>query len=137
LRDISVAQLTATGWTTPQPVHADGWHMTGCPVNGPAIDARGRDVAVAWFTAPDRPRVRLAFSSDGGRTFSEPIEVAAGAVAGRVDVALLDDGRAVVSWLADAPGGAEFVAQPFARDGTVAGLPVRIARSSVENRRLH
>jgi len=132
IRDIGVVRLTPAGWTAPQLVHADGWHMTGCPVNGPAIDARGHEVAVAWFTAPDRPRVRLAFSSDSGRTFSAPVEVAAGAVAGRVDVVLLDDGRAVVSWLADAPGGAEFVAQPFARDGTVAGPPVLIARSSIE-----
>ena len=132
IRDIGLVRLTAEGWTAPQLVHADEWHMTGCPVNGPAIDARGRDVAVAWFTAPDQPRVRLAFSSDSGRTFSAPVEVVTGAVAGRVDVVLLDDGRAVVSWLADVPGGAEFVAQPFARDGTVAGPPVLIARSSIE-----
>jgi len=132
IRDIGAVRLTAAGWTAPQLVHADGWRMTGCPVNGPAIDARGREVAVAWFTAPDQPRVRLAFSSDSGRTFSPHFEVAAGAVAGRVDVVLLDDGRAVVSWLADAPGGATFVAQPFARDGNVAGPPVLIARSSIE-----
>jgi hypothetical protein len=132
IRDIGVVRLTAAGWTAPQLVHADGWHMTGCPVNGPAIDARGHEVAVAWFTAPDQPRVRLAFSSDSGRTFSAPVEVAAGAVAGRVDVVLLDEGRAVVSWLADAPGGTAFVAQPFARDGTVAGPPVLITRSSIE-----
>jgi hypothetical protein len=132
IRDIGVVRLTAAGWTAPQLVHADGWHMTGCPVNGPAIDARGPEVAVAWFTAPDQPRVRLAFSSDSGRTFSAPVEVAAGAVAGRVDVVLLDEGRAVVSWLADVPGGTAFVAQPFARDGTVGGPPVLIARSSIE-----
>jgi hypothetical protein len=132
IRDVGVVRLTAAGWTAPQLVHADGWHMTGCPVNGPAIDARGHEVAVAWFTAPDQPRVRLAFSSDSGRTFSAPVEVAAGAVAGRVDVVLLDEGRAVVSWLAGAPGGTAFVAQPFARDGTVAGPPVLITRSSIE-----
>jgi hypothetical protein len=132
IRDIGLVRLTTEGWAAPQLVHADGWHMTGCPVNGPAIDARGHEVAVAWFTAPDQPRVRLAFSSDSGRTFSAPVEVAAGAVAGRVDVVLLDEGRAVVSWLADAPGGTAFVAQPFARDGTVAGPPVLITRSSIE-----
>lgn len=132
IRDIGVVRLTAAGWTAPQLVHADGWHMTGCPVNGPAIDARGHEVAVAWFTAPDQPRVRLAFSSDGGRSFSQPIEVAAGAVAGRVDVVLLDDDQAVVSWLADAAGGAQFVAQVFARDGGTGGPQIVIARSSIE-----
>ena len=33
------------------------------------------------FTAPDRPRVRVAFSRDGGRTFTPPIDVAVGALA--------------------------------------------------------
>jgi len=130
-RDVAVVRLTPSGWSAPQSVHADGWHMPACPVNGPAIDARGNEVVVAWFTAPDRPRVRLAFSSDAGRSFSAPVEVAAGRVAGRVDVALLEDGRAVVSWLDESAGGAEIRVQPFTRAG-VAGLPVTVARSSAE-----
>jgi hypothetical protein len=130
-RDVAVVRLTPSGWSAPQSVHADGWHMPACPVNGPAIDARGNEVVVAWFTAPDRPRVRLAFSSDAGRSFSAPVEVAAGRVAGRVDVALLEDGRAVVSWLDESAGGAEIRVQPFTREG-VAGPPVTVARSSAE-----
>ena len=101
VRDIQLARLEQGRWSTPVSVHADGWKIAACPVNGPAIAARGDTVVVAWFTAPDRPRVRLAFSADGGRSFAPPLEVASGAVIGRVDVVLLADGRALVSWLAD------------------------------------
>jgi len=129
IRDVAVVRLTPQGWSAPRAVHADGWRMPACPVNGPAIDARGSEVVVAWFTAPDRARVRLAFSSDAGRSFSAPVEVSAGRVAGRVDVVLLGDGRAVVSWLEETPAGAEIRAQPFTDSG-VAGQPVTVARSS-------
>jgi hypothetical protein len=45
-------------------VHSDNWKIDACPVNGPAIAATGRRVAVAWFTAAnDTARVKLAFSS--------------------------------------------------------------------------
>jgi hypothetical protein len=98
-------------------VHADGWRIDACPVNGPAVAAHGDEVAVAWFTAPDQPRVRVAFSADGGRTFGPPLEVASGKVVGRVDVVLLQDGRAVVSWLAETVNGAVIRAQPFNRIG--------------------
>lgn len=129
VRDIALVRREGAGWSAPQPVHVDGWVMPGCPVNGPAVDARGRVVAVAWFTAPDQPRVRLAFSDDAGRSFAAPIEVAQGGVVGRVDVAVLPDGRAIVSWLADGPGGAELLARPFRRDGA-AGPAATIARVS-------
>lgn len=129
-RDIRAARLVAGKWSAPTSVHEDGWRIDACPVNGPAVAARGDDVAVAWFTAPDQPRVRLAFSSDGGRTFSPPHEVAGGKVAGRVDVVLLADGRAVVSWLAETPDGASIRAQPFTQQGA-AGPAVDVATSDV------
>lgn len=129
IRDVAVVRRTKDGWSEPRAVHQDGWHMPACPVNGPAIDALASEVAVAWFTAPDQPRVRLAFSSDAGRSFSPPVEVAAGRVTGRVDVVLLGNGRAVVSWLEETPAGAEIRVQPFTRSG-VAGGAVTVARSS-------
>ena len=130
VRDIALARHQDGGWSEPVHVHADGWKIDACPVNGPAIDARGRTLAVAWFTAPDRPRMRLAFSDDAGRTFTTPVEVASGDVAGRVDVVLLDDGRAVVSWLQQSPAGAEIRARPFTRDGP-AGPAVVVGGTSV------
>jgi len=129
-RDIALVRRTADGWSSPIHVANDGWKIRACPVNGPAVDARDDAVVVAWFTAPDRPRVRLAFSDDGGRTFSSAFEVASGKVAGRVDVVLLPDGRAVVSWLAEVPGGAEIRAQPFTRAGP-AGMTSVVAHADV------
>jgi hypothetical protein len=131
VRDIALVRYSGGRWSEPVHVHDDGWKIDACPVNGPAIDAHGRTVAVAWFTGADVPRVRLAFSQDAGRTFSRPIEVADGDVTGRVDVVLLDDGRAVVSWLQPSATGAEIRAQPFDDSGT-AGVPVVIAASSVQ-----
>ncbi len=130
IRNISVLRLTAGGWSNPVNVADDGWRIDACPVNGPAVDARGDTVAVAWFTAPDRPRVRLAFSLDGGRTFGPPVEVATGQTAGRVDVVLLPDGRAAVSWLADSPGGARLLVRAFSTEGP-AGAATTIAASDV------
>jgi hypothetical protein len=127
VRNIRAMRIEATGATSSVPVHEDGWRIAACPVNGPAIAALGHRVAVAWFTAPDVPRVRLALSRDGGRSFAAPIEVASGRIAGRVDVVLLDDGRAVVSWMAESPSGTELKAQPF-KDSGPSGPAVTIAR---------
>jgi len=130
VRDIALVRYDGRQWSQPVHVHDDGWKIDACPVNGPAVDARGRDVAVAWFTAPDVPRVRLAFSRDAGRTFTPPVEVANGDVVGRVDVVLLEDGRAVVSWLQATPAGAEIRAGRFGPRGA-AGPVVTVASTSV------
>lgn len=100
VRDIAVVRKTASGWTAPKIVHADGWTIEGCPVNGPQLDANGKRVAIVWFTAANQqPRVYAAFSDDAGATFSKPLRVDAGKTAGRTDVALLADGSAAVTWV--------------------------------------
>lgn len=106
VRDIHVVRREEDGWSEPRPVHRDGWVIPGCPVNGPTIDARGDEVAVAWFAAPrDEPRVQIAHSRDGGRTFSEPVRVDDGRPVGRTDVVLAPDGSAVVLWLEEVRNG--------------------------------
>lgn len=106
VRDISAVRLEGGGWTEPRTVHTDGWRIEACPVNGPAVDARGDTAVVAWFTgAGRRPRVRAAYTTDGGETFGAPIVVDGGDPVGRVDVALLPGGDALVSWIGRAPGG--------------------------------
>lgn len=108
IRDISVARLVNGAWSAPHPVHADGWEIHGCPVNGPAIAASGRTVVVAWFTAAnDQGRAFAAFSQDAGATFGQPVRLDDGQSIGRVDVALLDDGSALASWIEPASGRAE------------------------------
>jgi hypothetical protein len=100
IRDIYVVRMVDGRWTTPRPVHNDGWRIAACPVNGPAVAADGDRVVVAWFTgAGDTARVNVAFSDDGGATFRPPSRVDNGSPAGRVDVVLQADGSALVSWL--------------------------------------
>ena len=100
MRDIAVVRLRGGRWTQPTLVHADNWQLDGCPINGPAVAAAGKQVGVAWFTAAnDAPHVHVAFSSDAGATFAKPVPVDDGRPLGRVDILMLDDGSAVVSWL--------------------------------------
>jgi hypothetical protein len=53
IRDIAIVRRVADGWSAPAPVHRDGWHYPGCPVNGPQVAATGDTVLVAWYTAAD------------------------------------------------------------------------------------
>ena len=102
IRDISFARRVNGKWSQPKPVHVDGWKIPGCPVNGPQLAARGKVAAMAWFTAPDnKPQVNVAFSRDAGATFAAPIPIDSGTtVIGRVDVLMLPDDSALVSWIA-------------------------------------
>ncbi|HVR29380.1 MAG TPA: hypothetical protein VMS86_07565 [Thermoanaerobaculia bacterium] len=110
VRDIAVVRETGSGFSAPLIVHADGWEIHGCPVQGPAIDAGASTpaVVVAWLTAArDEPRVQVAFSHDSGRSFDPPIVVDSEDPIGRVSVSLENDGAAWVSWLARSDGAAK------------------------------
>jgi hypothetical protein len=101
IRNIGVTRLESDGWSSPRALHDDGWRIPGCPVNGPAAAAAGDRVAAAWFTAANNePKVQLAFSTDGGRQFTEPLLVDGAGPLGRVDVVFDDDESVWVSWLA-------------------------------------
>lgn len=90
IRDIRVTRFDGKTWSTPQPVHADGWKMPGCPVNGPSVAAIGKDVVVGWYTgADDRIALKLARAVDGGARFAAPVVLDQGeAVQGRIAVAM-------------------------------------------------
>ena len=112
IRDIHAVRFDGERWSAPVRVHADDWMMPACPVNGPAVAALGEDAVVAWYTATSAggadgmPRVRLARSADGGRSFAAPVEIDSGeAVQGRVAVAL-DARQAWVLWMRE-EGGAQ------------------------------
>ncbi len=135
IRDISIVRLKAGKWSAPRPVFQDGWQLNGCPVNGPAVAAAGRRVAVAWFTgANNSSRVKLAFSNDAGESFAEPITVDDGNPTGRVDVMLLADGSAIVSWLEKLPEGGAVrmrrVKSDGKRDESITVAPSGTARSN-------
>lgn len=131
VRDIYSVRQANGVWGSPQAVYADKWEINGCPVNGPAVAAAGRNVAVAWYTgAGGEPHVKIAFSADAGATFSAPIQVDDGETQGRVDVLLLPDNSALVCWLSgNAEGGAIKVRRVRA-DGLV-GSPAVIARTDI------
>jgi hypothetical protein len=119
IRDIYVSRFAAGRWSAPTPVHNDGWRIEACPINGPAISARGRDVAVAWFTAPnDQGRAFAAFSHDAGRTFGPPVRVDDAGSLGRVNIALLQDGSAAASWIEFANQRSQFRVRRLEPDGT-------------------
>lgn len=118
IRDIHVSRLVAGAWTTSVPVFDDRWEFPACPVNGPAIDADGRRVAVSWFTMRDGlGHAFAAFSTDGGRTFGAPVRLDDEAALGRVDVALLAEGAAA-TWIEFARGGAEWRMRVVLPDGS-------------------
>ena len=86
-------------------MHADGWKIAACPVNGPAVAAAGEQAVVAWYTAAkdaaanDTPLLQIARSENAGDSFAAPVVVDKGeAVQGRADVAL-DAKHAWVAWL--------------------------------------
>jgi hypothetical protein len=101
IRDTAIIRREGKHWTQPRDVGTDGWEIEGCPVNGPAVAARDRRVAVAWFTqAANRPRVKVAFSNDGGASFSAPTMIDSDLPLGRVGIVLDGNGDALVTWVA-------------------------------------
>jgi hypothetical protein len=100
IRDIYVTRNVDAAWTAGESLNNDNWLIAGCPVNGPAIAARGNRVAAAWFTAANQDTaVSLKLSADGGESFGDQIPVAAGGTLGHVDTVILPDNSVVVSWL--------------------------------------
>lgn len=127
IRDISVSRNVERVWSPGVVLNNDNWQIAGCPVNGPAIDARGNRVAAAWFSAPDqRAAVQVKFSEDGGQSFGRAIQLATKGSLGHVDTVLLPDGSAVVSWLQSSSSGrGDLVARRVMADGEL----VRFDRS--------
>ena len=129
VRNIHVTRRLKSGWTEGTPVHDDGWVIGGCPVNGPAAAAAGPHVAVAWFTAPaGEAQVNVAFSADAAASFGPPVRMDAGQPLGRVDVVLLQDGSALVTWLERSDRGASILSRRVSPDGATGPL-LRLAAS--------
>lgn len=127
VRDIYISRLEKGKWSAGRAVHDDNWRINACPVNGPSLSARDRNVAIAWFAAIDnQPKSFVAFSGDSGRTFGAPIRIDDKGSLGRVDVELLPDGSAVASYIEFAEQRADFRLRRITRDGEKSA-PVRIS----------
>ncbi len=100
IRDMSIVRLIDSQWTAPKAIHNDNWKIAGCPVNGPRVASEGNNLVITWFSAAtDTSRVNVIFSTDGGSTFGNAIRIDEGSAIGRVDIALIDDKSAMVSWM--------------------------------------
>jgi hypothetical protein len=101
-------QPASARWDAPRVPGPDGWVIDGCPVNGPALAARGEHIAVAWFTAANnQPRLRFARSRNAGADFDPALTLASQGVLGQADVVVVDDGTAWVSSWHQADAGME------------------------------
>ena len=130
VRDIATVRYADGAWSAPARVAADNWRIDGCPVNGPALAAEESVVALAWFSAPgDKGRVQVAFSTNSARSFGPPVRVDDGRPVGRVDVALLPGGDALVSWIEQAAHGAEVRVRQMSPAGP-RGASLTVAPSS-------
>lgn len=98
VRDIALARFDGARWSEPAPLHADGWEIHGCPVNGPRLAASAAHVAAAWYTGVDGS-VRVAFGKPDGSAFALPVRVDEGGGEGRGDAVFLADGALLVGWL--------------------------------------
>lgn len=100
IRDIYITRKKDSLWLTGKPVYSDNWSIKGCPVNGPRASGFDNTLVTAWFTgAMNQPEVKVVFSSDGGESLSEPYLIDGTNPLGRVDVSMVDENRAFVSWL--------------------------------------
>lgn len=100
IRDVSIVRLVDGVWTEPKSINNDNWKIAGCPVNGPRVSAIENTLATAWFTmASDSAQVNVIFSNDSGETFGKAIRIDEASPIGRVDIVLLDEQTAVVSWM--------------------------------------
>ena len=130
IRDIAIVRRKSGRWTQPRLVSADGWEISGCPVNGPSADAKDRMVAVAWFTgAQGRARVLAAFSADAGATFDPPVVVDAANPLGRVGLVLDGNGDALVSWVSGGVAKPSIRLRRVRRRGPM-GAPIVITETS-------
>ena len=147
IRDTSIVRYRGGRWSAPEPVFADGWKITGCPVNGPVVTSAGDAVAVAWFTAATgTSRTFVSFSS-GARPFGAPIRVDRDLTIGRIGMVMPSAERVIVSSV-ERPAGAEtarLLIRDVRSDGQVSD-PVGVgmsadrssgfARLALSNRRL-
>lgn len=100
VRDIAILKQKNGVWEKKPFIFHEGWRITGCPVNGPALATQGKSVVVTWYSVKDnQPEVKIAFSKDAASSFFEPIRIDEGNPLGRVDVILISENLALISWL--------------------------------------
>ncbi len=105
IRDISIATRSATAWDIPKTLHADGWKIDGCPVNGPAIAVSGSKGLVFWPTlVNEQMTLRYVLAESPAALVDDPpmheLQPPA-APSGRVDAAAWHDSF-LLTWISRA-----------------------------------
>ena len=132
VRDISLIKWKDSKWEKSKIIYEDNWKIEGCPVNGPKIASNGNNAAVAWFTAANSsPQVKVILSDDKAESFLDPIRIDNGNPIGRVDVEILSEGSAIVSWMEEVDGNAEIRARKVGFNGEL-GKNIVISKTSLE-----
>jgi hypothetical protein len=81
VRDIFLSASADGGvtWGAPVRVAEDNWVLNGCPHSGAALASIGKRLFVAWHAVRDgQAMLSLAYSDDGGQTFSRRIALSEG-----------------------------------------------------------
>jgi hypothetical protein len=122
-RDIAFAASHDGGksFSSPVRVSDDGWHIDGCPENGPAIAVdKAHGVHVAWPTPldgkdPSQLALFYAVSRDG-KSFQPRVQIPSRLPSSHAQMVMEADGASLVAWdeIAD---GARRVAMARVRDG--------------------
>jgi hypothetical protein len=115
---------TKLSWSTPMLLGDDRWKIAACPVNGPAADANGDTLAIAWFTAAEgQPRVFARHATSADRSLGPAVRLDLGRPLGRIETVVLADESALFLWMEI--GTAENAAGIYARrlfaDGKLSG----------------
>jgi len=103
IRDMAVATSTNGGKEFAGPVRVahDNWEIEGCPHSGASMVQHNGRIWISWYSDGDgtNPGVRLAWSDDGAKTFSDPV-LASGDVldANHPSLAVADDGRILLAF---------------------------------------
>lgn len=102
IRDIAFTTRGRDGrWSAPALVHVDGWHIEGCPVNGPALAANGARLLVVWPTLVGQGfELRYALGEPAGE-FATSVLATGAPVSGRVDAAAWGEGF-LATWVSRA-----------------------------------
>ena len=100
VRDIYYSYKKDNKWSKPINIFNDNWEIPGCPVNGPAISTFNNTSAVVWYTfSKNKNQIKVAFTDNISSGFQPPILVEANDPIGRVDIELLNDSNAIISFI--------------------------------------
>ena len=117
VRDIYYSYKKDNKWSNTINSFNDNWEIPGCPVNGPAISTFNNTSAVVWYTfSNNNNQLKVAFSNDISNGFDTPIIVNANDPIGRVDIELLDQNTALISYIDIIDGGAYIKLQMITSD---------------------